>query len=68
MCTLRTSSIGDKMSDTPSQVFCHSAITGAEQDHEIMVQSMVNEQDRIRHAFADLFHLMDKVGGLYGRF
>lgn len=43
-------------------VFCHSAITGAEQDHEIMVQSMVNEQDRIRHAFADLFHLMDKDG------
>jgi len=43
-------------------VFCHSAITSAEQDHEIMVQSMVNEQDRIRAAFADLFRLMDKDG------
>lgn len=43
-------------------VFCHSAIASAEQDHEIMVQSMVNEQERIRQAFADLFHLMDKDG------
>lgn len=43
-------------------VFCHSAIASAEQDHEIMVQSMVNEQERIRQAFADLFRLMDKDG------
>jgi len=43
-------------------VFCHSAITSAEQDHEIMVQSMVNEQERIRAAFADLFRQMDKDG------
>ncbi|CAJ1419502.1 unnamed protein product [Effrenium voratum] len=43
-------------------VFCHSAITGAEQDHELMVQSMVNEQERIKAAFADLFRRMDKDG------
>lgn len=43
------------------EVFCHSAITSAEQDHEIMVQSMVNEQERIRAAFADLFRQMDKA-------
>eukprot|EP00435_Cladocopium_sp_Y103_P075318 s182_g56.t1 len=45
-----------------ANVFCHSAIASAEQDHEIMVQSMVNEQERIRQAFADLFRLMDKDG------
>ena len=47
---------------TFAKVFCHSAIASAEQDHEIMVQSMVNEQERIRQAFADLFRLMDKAG------
>ncbi|CAJ1369090.1 unnamed protein product [Effrenium voratum] len=41
-------------------VFCHSAITGAEQDPELMVQSMVNEQERIKAAFAELFRQMDK--------
>ncbi|CAE7212278.1 Scn8a, partial [Symbiodinium sp. CCMP2456] len=40
-------------------VFCHSAIAGAEQDHEFMVQSMVGEQERIRTVFCELFQMMD---------
>lgn len=40
-------------------VFCHSAIAGAEQDHEFMVQSMVGEQERIRTVFGELFQMMD---------
>ncbi|CAE7486069.1 CAC [Symbiodinium natans] len=43
-------------------VFCHSAIAGAEQDHEFMVQSMVGEQERIRTVFGELFRTMDHDG------
>ncbi|CAE7720451.1 CACNA1B [Symbiodinium pilosum] len=44
-------------------VFCHSAITGAEKDQDLLVQSLLQEKEGFRERFLQLFKQIDDGSG-----
>ena len=43
-------------------VFCHSAITGAEKDQDLLVQSLLQEKESFRERLLQLFRSFDDDG------
>eukprot|EP00438_Fugacium_kawagutii_P020654 Skav217354 [mRNA] locus=scaffold4442:57346:57801:+ [translate_table: standard] len=43
-------------------VFCHSAISGAEKDQDLVVQQLMQEKDVIKKKLMDLFERVDDAG------
>ena len=44
-------------------MFCHSAITGAEKDQDLLVQSLLQEKEGFRERFLQLFKQIDDGSG-----